>query len=128
MKTFRSLFVLSAIGLAVLTSGCATSKPAAAQRQPVTVADVESLAKAGMSDDVIISQIKNSGTFYHLAAADIIALHAAGVSNTVIQYMITTTPPPTASAQVPVAPACYPAYYPYPCFWWPPVSFAFRFR
>ena len=48
------------------------------QGQPLTVADVQSLVKAGISDDLIISQIRNSRTVYHLTTADIIALKNAG--------------------------------------------------
>lgn len=133
MKAVRYMFILTALALAVLASGCATSQANASKSHPLAVADVEALVKAGMSDDVIISQIKSSGTAYRLSTADIIGLHNAGVSNAVIQYMINTAPPAPANAVV--APAAvappyyyYPYYYPYPWYWWPPVSFAFRFR
>ena len=66
------------------------------QGQPLSVADVKALAQAGVSDDVIISQIRNSHTVYHLGAADIIDLRNAGVSNPVIDCMINT--PTTAGA------------------------------
>jgi hypothetical protein len=136
MKMFRSLLVLTVCGLAVLNSGCATSKPTVAAVHPVSVADVEALTKAGMGDDLIISQISSSGTANHLNATDIINLHNAGVSNRVIQYMITTTPavaPTAVAASAVAAPApvyYYPAYEPvYPWWGWcPPVAFAFRFH
>lgn len=139
MKMIRYLLVLATVSLAVLGSGCATSKAKMAQSQthPLSVADVESLANAGMSDSVIISQIKNSGTSYRLSAVDIIALHNAHVSDNVIEHMINTPPEAApnavvaaaAPAPVAVAPAYYyPPAYPYPWYWWPPVSFAFRFR
>jgi hypothetical protein len=35
------------------------------QGQPLAVADVKALAKAGVSEDVITSQIQNSHTVYH---------------------------------------------------------------
>jgi outer membrane lipoprotein SlyB len=60
------------------------------QGQPLAVADVKALARSGISDDVIISQIRNSRTVYHLSAADIIDLRDAGVSNRVIDFMINT--------------------------------------
>ena len=66
------------------------------QGQPLSVADVKALARAGINDDVIISQIRNSHTVYHLSAADIIDLRDAGVSNRVIDFMINT--PATAGA------------------------------
>jgi hypothetical protein len=78
------------------------------QGQPLSVADVKALAAAGVGDNVIISQIRNSHTVYHLGATDIIDLRNAGVSNPVIDFMIntpgsigeTSTPAPQASAVV----------------------------
>ena len=76
------------------------------QGQPLAVADVKALARSGISDDVIISQIRNSRTVYHLSAADIIDLRDAGVSNRVIDFMINTpgiygaTPAPPANTVV----------------------------
>ena len=58
------------------------------QGQPLGVADVKALARSGINDGVIISQIRNSHTVYHLSAADIIDLRDSGVSNTVIDFMI----------------------------------------
>ena len=60
------------------------------QGQPLTIADVKALAEANVSDDVIISQIRNSHTVFHLSASDIIDLHNAGVSSNVINFMINT--------------------------------------
>src|ERR1700693_1025854 len=37
------------------------------QGQPLGVADIKAMAKAGVSDEVIISQIRNSHTVYHLS-------------------------------------------------------------
>src|SRR5215469_4619609 len=54
------------------------------QSQPLTVDDVKALARANVSDDVIISQIQNSHTIYRLSAQDIIDLHSAGVSDKVV--------------------------------------------
>jgi hypothetical protein len=60
------------------------------QGQPLTVGDVQALVQAGISDDLVISQIRNSRTVYHLNTADIIALKNAGVSDRVIDFMINT--------------------------------------
>jgi outer membrane lipoprotein SlyB len=60
------------------------------QGQPLQVSDVEALVKAGVSDDVIISQIQNSRTVYHLAPSDIIGLRNSGVSDRVVNFMINT--------------------------------------
>jgi outer membrane lipoprotein SlyB len=60
------------------------------QGQPLSVADVKALARAGINEDVIINQIKASRTVYHLSAADIVDLRDSGVTNNVINYMIST--------------------------------------
>ena len=71
------------------------------QGQPLGLADIKALAKAGVSDDVIISQIRNSRVVYRLTTAEIIDLKDAGVSNRVIDFMINTPslypPPPPGS-------------------------------
>ena len=88
------------------------------QEQPLTVEDVQSLVKAGIGDDLLINQIRNSRTVYHLRTADIINLKKAGVSDKIIDFMINTrtqvqsdevagvvgrTPPPRPPAKVVVA-------------------------
>ena len=70
------------------------------QGQPLGLADVKELARAGVSDEVIISQIRNSHSVYQLSTAEIIDLKDAGVSEKVIDFMINTAsgygsaPPP----------------------------------
>ena len=54
------------------------------------MADVKALVKAGVSDDLVISQIRNSRTVYHLGTADIIDLKNSGVSERIIDFMINT--------------------------------------
>ena len=72
--------------------------------QPLSLADVKMLAKSGVSDEVILSQIRNSHTVYHLSAAEILDLKDAGLSEKVIDFMIntptlyrSTRPPPPPS-------------------------------
>jgi hypothetical protein len=67
------------------------------QVQPLYPQDIKAMAAAGVSEDVIISQIKATRSVYHLAANDIIDLHNAGVSQRVIDFMINT--PNMAAAQ-----------------------------
>lgn len=124
------------VALTVLLSGCIVVPP---QRQvvappqvqpgpPLGMEDIKALAKAGVNDDLIVSQIRNSGTVYQLHAVDIIALKSAGVSERVIDCMIgtpnTAMPPPNASVQQTVVVDPGPAYivtpavYPYPYWGW----------
>jgi outer membrane lipoprotein SlyB len=69
------------------------------QSQPLTVEDVKSLVRARISDDLVISQIRNSRTVYHLNTADILSLKSAGVSERIIDFMI-NTPTQIQSAEV----------------------------
>ena len=69
------------------------------QGAPLSVADVKALAKAGISEDVIITQIKTSRTVFHLSAAEIIDLRDAGVSDKVVNYMINTPSTVGATAE-----------------------------
>jgi len=67
------------------------------QGQPLGLADIKALAMAGVSDEIIISQIRNSHTVYRLSTAEIIDLKDSGVSPRVIDFMINTPsmyPPP----------------------------------
>jgi hypothetical protein len=120
----KGICCYSAIALTVLLSGCIVvpprqqvavpqpqvqpEPPPQAQPEPTLgVEDVKALAKAGLSDELIISQIRSSGTVYHLNAADIILLKNAGVGEKVIACMINTpstaVSPPTAAVQPPPA-------------------------
>ena len=69
------------------------------QGQPLSIADIKAMVRAGVSDDVVISQIISSHTVFHLSAADIIDLHNSGVSDRVVNYMLNT--PSTATAAPP---------------------------
>jgi len=71
--------------------------PQASAAQPLSIADIKAMAKAGISDEVIISQIRNSRTVYRLTTQEIIDLKDSGVSQKVIDFMINTPslyPPP----------------------------------
>ncbi len=58
--------------------------------EPLSTTDIKKMTKAGLSDDVIISQIDATQSVYHLSSADIIDLKKAGVSQRVINHMIQT--------------------------------------
>ena len=98
---------------AVMIMGCeAPPRPAPPPQaafypsRSLGVADVKLLAKSGLGDEVIISQIRNSRAIYHLTAAEILDLKAAGVSEKVIDYMINTP-----SAYRPIRPPPPPPSY-----------------
>ena len=83
---FNTLFTVCIISAASLTLASA---------DPISIADVKALTKAGLSEEVILSQIRNAHTTFSLSTAEIVDLHTAGVSEKVIDYMIGA---PSASA------------------------------
>ncbi len=89
------------------------------QSQPLAIADIISLVKAGVSDDLVITQIRYSRTIYHLRSGEIIELKNTGVSEKIIDFMINTpaevrstevigaagnAPPPPVVEQIVVTP------------------------
>ena len=106
--------LLAVIAMAAMVVGCETPRryyppPRPMVRypsQPLGTADVKMLAKSGISDEVIISQIRNSRTVYHLTAAEILDLKEAGVSEKVIDFMI-NTPSMDRSMRPPPPPPSY---------------------
>ncbi len=88
-----------------------TAYVAAPSPQPTSLAEIKAMARAGVSDDVIINQISSTHAVYHLDANAIIDLSNAGVSQKVISYMINTAqttvtqaPPPPEAETVVLAP------------------------
>ena len=69
----------------------------------VTMADVATMSRSGLSDSIILSQIQNRGIDRQLAVSDIITLHQQGVSETVITAMQNAR----VGASVPLAGAAY---------------------
>ena len=84
-----------------------------ANQRAMALQDVVALTASGLSDDVIISQIRNGGGVYNLSAAEVIWLKDSGVREPVISYMQAT------AGMVPVY-AGQPVYVVQPP---PPVSF-----
>jgi hypothetical protein len=72
-------------GVGGLVGAC----PAAAK---LTVADVITLAKAGLGDEVIVTQLRLTGSTFVLSIPDLVELRRAGVSNAVILEMQTGEP------------------------------------
>ena len=60
------------------------------QGQSLTIADVKAMARAAVSDDVIIAQIQGSHTIFTLSSTEIIDLKNSGVSDRVVGFMINT--------------------------------------
>jgi hypothetical protein len=79
--------------------------PATCQRiqalQPLTLDDIKVMAKLKFGSDVIINQVRNSRTVFHLTANAIIDLKNAGVSDPVIDFLLTTPSSIAGSTPVP---------------------------
>jgi hypothetical protein len=72
---------------------------------PMTAEEVAGLAAAGVPDEAVISEITNTGTIFHLKAADVFALRGQGVSDQVIDFMLYTRQMERPEQQVWYAPA-----------------------
>ncbi|MGO8701769.1 MAG: DUF6600 domain-containing protein [Limisphaerales bacterium] len=117
MKTYdfsdRKVKVLLVLAILIMGwlcfQGALTGHAQAVSNNP-NVQEIVKLSKAHMSDDVILSYIKNSGVSYSLSADDILYLNSQGVSQPVISALLQAQPsgPPPQSAPPPMAPPFAP--------------------
>ena len=63
---------------------------AAAQRAPLGLTDIVNMAQQHISDDVVIGQIRTTGSIYRLSPSDINWLKQNGVSDAVVMEMQAT--------------------------------------
>ena len=111
MKLFWTIVLM-----ALVVTGCAT-RTAKSVRQGPTLAEIESMTQAKVSDSVIVAQIQNSDGRYALTAEQIIALKQASVGDEVIKAMLETArKPEVQTITVYQAPYAYPYYGYWP--WW----------
>lgn len=83
---------------------------------PLSIGDVCSLSRAGVSDGIITRYIRDQGTIYSLNSSDFDRLKHAGVSSSVIDFMAQTGYPggyPYGPYGYPYGPYGYPYGYPY---------------
>ena len=109
----RPTLLMMAAAVTLVGIGCETPRrrpvpppPPQYRTQPMGLPDIKMLAKSGVSDEVILSQIRNSHTVYRLSAAEILDLKDAGVSEKVIDFMI-NTPSLYRSSRPPPPPPTY---------------------
>jgi len=104
------------ISISLLLTGIGGDFNTPVQAQPSTTgklltnSDIISLAKAGLSDEVIISMIQRSQQNFDLTPEALIALKKSGVSNKVIEAMVGSLPssPSPESGEAAVAEAPLP--------------------
>jgi len=89
-----------------------------AQQQRLDINGVIHLSQQGFADQVIINQIRTSGSTFQLTATDLDTLKASGVSDRVISEMqaarpassvIVSPPPPSGTTVIYGGPPVYPA-------------------
>ena len=109
----------------LLLTGCVTRTYTVSPPPPgPSLAEVQTLVQAHVSDSVVLNQIQNSSARYALTADQIISLKAAGASDAVLTAMINTAskapPAPVTTTTVESGPYLYPSVYvnPWPIFWW----------
>jgi hypothetical protein len=78
------------IGHAVDSSEKKQAEAAAQARHPMGMVDVVQMVQSHVSDDLIISDIRTTGSVFHLSAQDTIWLKQNGVSDQVVQEMMAT--------------------------------------
>jgi hypothetical protein len=91
----------------------------AAQRpavHPISMEDVSRLAKAGISDDIIIAKIRNDGVTARPTTDQIVALKKEGVSDRVIEAVVSAQVAPSAESH-PAAVVRYEAEPAYDLWW-----------
>jgi hypothetical protein len=92
---------------------------------PLSIGDICSLSRAGVTDGIIIRYIRDQGTVYTLTSGDFDRLKHAGVSSSVIDFMAQTGYPGYPYGPYPYG---YPyGPYPYGPYYGPPVGVGIGF-
>ena len=117
------LFTALAAACALLLAGAAAQAQTTAAKLSPDLQEILKFSQAHMTDDVILSYIKNSGKTYSVSADDMLFLNSQGVSQPVISALLQAksgAPPPAApapaapTAPVPATPAPMPVAAPAP--------------
>jgi hypothetical protein len=99
--------------LILCTSSLCAQEPAKSASGSLTIEDVVSLSKAGISEEVIVTKVKVNAKPFDLNADEIVELKKDGVSETVIKYLtnpaLPYSPPAPSAPPAPPPPAAPPA-------------------
>lgn len=87
IKYKHIIYLLILILSAALLSGCMVYNPYAQSQPQVSVNDIVQMSKDGVPAKDIVSDIRNSHSYYTLNAGQLAKLQNEGVSDTVINYM-----------------------------------------
>jgi hypothetical protein len=72
---------------------------------PLSIEDVLQLHNSGFSDDVIVTRIKKNAKSFDLSTPELVELKKAGLSDTVVRYLLDPSQPWSPPAAPPVQPA-----------------------
>jgi hypothetical protein len=81
MKLFLTCLIVA------LLVGCASTQP---RPSPVSLADIMSMSKVGLTDAEIIQRVEDTHTVFKLTSDDVVRLRNEGVSNGVVTYLLDT--------------------------------------
>jgi hypothetical protein len=84
----RSLLVVVAFMIIVLSSSFAKNQPSSASPSTINNDRIIELSKLGLDDDIVIAKIKNATCEFRLEDSDLVDLKKAGVSPKVIAAML----------------------------------------
>src|SRR5579864_6819497 len=84
-RIFTALWIGFCIWIPVASGQTAARARSAGAASGLTAEDVIKLAKAGLSEDIIIQQIKKNGRAFDLSTDQLIALKTATVSDRIVQ-------------------------------------------
>lgn len=117
MKFIKIFIILT---LTFITISCFAEYIPRALPVPITKEDIIELSKSGVSDNVIINQIKATQSTFLLSNEEIIALKQSGVSDNVINFMVQTgiEIPRAIMVEPPVRIRYYYHYDPWYDYWW----------
>ncbi len=125
--------LIAGLAIAIGVSGCMTGYTTMHRERrnvvdrdsltppPMTINDIIALSQDSVSDDVIISQMNATDSYFRLTTDDIVALRKAGVTDKVINAMIKTgqNPPKKQTRRYMYYPYWGSYWYPY-SYWWSP--------
>ncbi len=118
-KTIMAIVILVSL---LALAGCGTERYAQKSKEHSRVADslammkkqdVITLAKAGVSDSLIVTMIVVSNSWFQLSTQDVLDLKSAGVSDKVINAMVQSNEP-LSEGDV----SSERGYYSYPPYWY----------
>jgi hypothetical protein len=103
-KSFLAVAIAAGLALSIMTAGAQNSSGTAAPQLSYGVSQIVQLAQAKVGDDTIIAYIRNSGNSYGLDADQIIYLRQQGISDNVINVMLSQPKVASAPAQTATQP------------------------